>query len=96
MTHIAMTGDDSSEARILVIDDERPILNLVHTFLDSKGLSCQTTTDPREALRIVERRPVDLILTDIHMEGLSGVDVLERAREADPETIVVLMTGNPT
>lgn len=91
-----MTGDDSSEARILVIDDERPILNLVRSFLESKGIGCHTTTDPREALEILGRRPMDLILTDLHMEGLSGVEVLERARAIDPETIVILMTGKPT
>ncbi|MDX1661253.1 MAG: response regulator [Gemmatimonadota bacterium] len=84
------------EPSILVIDDEEPVLKLVRSFLDSKGLACHATTDPREALEIVERRPVDLILTDIHMEGLTGVDVLERARDIDPETIVILMTGKPT
>ncbi len=85
-----------SEPSILVIDDERPILNLVRSFFDSKGLSCHTTTDPREALEMLEQRLVDLILTDIHMEGMSGVEVLERARSIDPETIVILMTGKPT
>lgn len=94
----AMTnsGRDSSEPTILVIDDERPILNLVRSFLETKGRACLTTTDPREAIGILEERPVDLILTDIHMQGLSGVDVLERAREIDPETIVILMTGKPS
>lgn len=94
-----MAPDDDAletEPTILVIDDERPILNLVRSFLDSKGLSCRTTTDPREALGLVQEGPVDLILTDIHMEGLSGVEVLERARAIDPETIVILMTGKPT
>lgn len=81
---------------VLVIDDEQPILGLIRSFLDARGLSCLTTTDPEEALEILERRPVDLVITDIHMEGISGVDVLERAREIDPEMLVILMTGQPT
>lgn len=81
---------------ILVVDDEPAILGLIRSFLDSRGLRCTTTTDPREALEIIERQPVDLVITDVHMEGLTGVDLLERARSIDPEILVIVMTGQPT
>lgn len=93
-----MSGADPfyGNQTILVIDDERPILNLIRSFLDSRGLQCLTTTDPQEALELIEREQVDLVITDVHMEGLSGVDVLEKAKDIDPETLVILMTGQPT
>ncbi len=81
---------------ILVLDDERPILNLISAFLESQALACITTTDPREALEILERQPIDLVISDIHMDGMTGVEFLERARVIDPDTLVILMTGQPT
>ncbi|HUP19325.1 MAG TPA: HD domain-containing phosphohydrolase [Gemmatimonadota bacterium] len=86
----------SAPQTILVIDDERPILGLIQSFLESRGLQCLTTTNPLEALEIIERQPIDLVISDIHMEGMTGVDVLERAKAIDPETLVILMTGQPT
>lgn len=45
---------------------------------------------------ILESEPVDLVISDIHMGGLSGVELLERAQEIDPQILVILMTGKPT
>lgn len=81
---------------ILVVDDEKPILGLIDAYLGSQGLSCVTTTDPAEALSIMSQRPIDLVLSDIHMKGFSGVELLERAQEIDPDTMVILMTGQPS
>lgn len=81
---------------ILVVDDERPILDLIRSFLGPKGIECVTTTDPREALDLLARRSFDLVVTDIHMQGLDGVELLERVREIDGGALVILMTGQPS
>lgn len=93
---MAPPKSQSPAPTILVVDDERPILNLIRSFLESRGRACLCTTDPREALEIIERQPVDLVISDVHMKGLTGVEVLERVNEIDPETLVILMTGQPT
>jgi len=88
--------DIDRQPRVLVVDDERPILGLIRSFFSSKGLECETTPDPEEALEAIEGRPFDIVVTDIHMKGLSGVELLERVKEVDPDTLVILMTGRPT
>jgi len=88
--------DVGNQARVLVVDDERPILGLIESFFTAKGLECQTTSDPANALEAVQARPFDVVVTDIHMKGFSGVELLEKVKEVDPSTLVILMTGRPT
>src|SRR5688500_4223344 len=81
---------------VLVVDDERPILGLIERALAPRGVRCLTTARPEEALAILSREGVDLLVSDIHMDGMTGVELLERAREIDPQALVVLMTGLPS
>jgi DNA-binding response OmpR family regulator len=69
--------------KILVIDDEEDILNLVRLILEDAGYQVRTETDGREALKKLEKEKFDLILLDIMMPFLSGWEVLETMRSAD-------------
>lgn len=80
-------------AKILVVDDETSILDTVKILLRGEGFDVELAHSGREALdRLGELAP-DIVLTDVRMPGVSGVDVLMAAREQDPETPVILMTA---
>jgi DNA-binding NtrC family response regulator len=79
--------------RILVIDDEESILNTLEILLRGEGFDvavCRTGADALE--RLAELAP-DLVLTDIRMPGVSGLDVLAAVRQREPEMPVILMTA---
>jgi DNA-binding NtrC family response regulator len=80
-------------ARILIIDDERSILDAVQILLRGEGFDVVTVQSPKEALdRLAEFSP-DVVLSDIRMPGVSGIDVLAAVRAYDVEVPVILMTA---
>lgn len=80
--------------KILVIDDERPILEVLDISLSSEGYDVITAENSAEGLKIFEEQgPQALILTDIRMPGMDGIEVLRRIKEAGPETEVIVITG---
>jgi DNA-binding NtrC family response regulator len=92
---MAVTRSDAggAGARILIIDDERSILDAVQILLRSEGFNAVTVQSPKEALeRLAEFSP-DVVLSDIRMPGVSGIDVLAAVRAYDVEVPVILMTA---
>ena len=81
---------------ILVVDDERSIRITVKAFLEDDGHSVETAEDAQSAMVILEGRPTDVVLTDIVLPRMSGIDLLKRVREASPDVLVIMMTGEPT
>ncbi|MHC1744776.1 MAG: response regulator [Syntrophobacteraceae bacterium] len=81
---------------ILVVDDERGIRFTVKAFLEADGHSVETAEAPEAALAVIESKPIDVVLTDIILPGMSGVDLFRKIRERSPHTQVVMMTGEPT
>jgi DNA-binding NtrC family response regulator len=82
--------------RLLVADDDRAILTLMGTVALAEGFDVVTTTTGDDAVRQLKERPADLVLLDMRMPGVSGLDVLRSVREANPRASVVLMTGYGT
>jgi two-component system response regulator HydG len=80
-------------ARVLIIDDERSILDTVQILLRGEGFDVETMQNPREALSRIDDIAPDIVLTDIRMPGLSGLEVLAALREYDIEIPVILMTA---
>ena len=81
---------------ILVVDDERSIRITVKAFLDADGHCTATAEDAEAAMAVIRERPLDVVLTDIILPGVSGIDLLRQIRGACPEVQVVMMTGEPT
>ncbi len=85
--------------RLLVVDDEPGMRELLTVVLEKAGHEVQTASDGASAIeiyehaRVDERRPFDLVLQDVRMTGLSGIDVLGELKRRDPEAIVVIMTA---
>jgi signal transduction histidine kinase/FixJ family two-component response regulator len=83
-------------ARLLVVDDEATVTELLQEFLTSLGYEVEVAGSGEAAVaRIPVYRP-DAVLSDLNMAGLTGLDVMRAAREFDPETMVILITGETT
>lgn len=82
--------------RILVIDDERSILTLVGSVALAEGFDVATTVDGGDALQQLTTRPADLVLVDLRMPGVTGLEVLRAIRDVNPNSRVVLMSGHAT
>jgi two-component system, OmpR family, KDP operon response regulator KdpE len=76
--------------RILVIDDEPQITRVLRAALTAQGYDVRTANDPEEGLRVFHDWPPDLVVTDLAMPGLSGVEVCRAIRSSSPTPIVVL------
>ena len=80
-------------ARILVVDDESCIANLIRHWLEQEGYSCETASSGAEALEKLQGTAFDLMITDIKMPKLSGIELLPLAQEIVPNLAVVMITG---
>jgi len=78
---------------LLVVDDEARILSALRRTLRREGYEILTAETPAEALRILDERAVDLILSDQKMPGMSGLELLARAAERRPGAARLLITG---
>ncbi|MBI2116828.1 MAG: response regulator [candidate division NC10 bacterium] len=80
-------------ARVLVVDDEPDAVELLQEFLTAKGYDVLTASDGEEALRQVKEHRPHLILLDVRMPKLNGMEVLKRVREIDHEVGVIMVTA---
>lgn len=80
-------------ARILVVDDEESIRDLCARVLTRAGYAVTTAPTGEDAVSTLAAASFDLLISDIRMPGISGLEVLERARTAHPHIRVVLITG---
>jgi two-component system response regulator HydG len=78
---------------VLVVDDSAEMVATLERYLGEHGWDVETALGGAEALEMFARAPVDVVLTDLRMKGMDGIDVLEGIRRADLQTPVVLMTA---
>jgi DNA-binding response OmpR family regulator len=81
-------------ARILVVDDEDAIRLTLDTMLRRRGYAVTTAGNGAEALTLIEQQPFDLLLLDLMMPGLSGLDVARHARAQQPTAAILILTGS--
>lgn len=81
---------------ILVVDDERSIRTTVKAFLELDGHSVETAEEAESAMAVLRSKPMDVVLTDIILPRISGVDLLRRIRDTTPGVQIIMMTGEPT
>lgn len=100
-------SDDSSESTlvpsefrstlsILLVDDERTLRETCLTILTGLGYRVEAASKGEEARRLLQRRRFDIVLTDLYLPEVTGVDLCRVALERDPATLVIVMTGNPS
>jgi EAL domain-containing protein (putative c-di-GMP-specific phosphodiesterase class I)/ActR/RegA family two-component response regulator len=83
-------------ARVLVVDDDAPLLRAHARALTGKGYRVETAQDGAAALLAIESTSFDVILSDIDMPGMNGIQFLERVRSSDLDVPVILITGSPS
>jgi two-component system response regulator HydG len=82
--------------RVLVVDDDEPHAQAVAESLERVGYECSVATSGRDGLRLIEEQEFDIVLTDLIMEGVGGLDVLRKAKQELPDAEVVILTGHGT
>ncbi len=87
-----------SAPRILLVDDERQLSRMLRTSLELSGRGFVVIDVPsgEEALLELGRAPVDLLVTDLRLPGMSGLELLERARQVNPDLRAIVITGHPS
>lgn len=80
-------------ARILVVDDEEIIIRSCLRILGSDDYTVESVRDGLEAIRKIDETPYDLVILDIMMPGIDGLEVLRRVKEAHPDIDVIMVTG---
>jgi len=91
-----MIAKNEPTATILVVDDDRIILDSLCEFLRLEGYQAEGAVSFAEAGQAMDRRPIDLMISDVNMPGGNGFELLHLVRKRSPETVVVMMTAYGT
>jgi signal transduction histidine kinase/DNA-binding response OmpR family regulator len=86
--------EDQPAARLLVVDDEPSVVDLFRDFLTAQGYDVVVAESGEEAILLLAEGGFEVVLTDINLPGLSGLEVMRRAREVDSEAAVIVVTGH--
>src|ERR1041385_7012166 len=81
------------KGRILVVDDEKAMVLALKGLLSKEGYQVETAGSGEEALRHIETGNFHVVITDLSMNGIGGMQVLERARSIDPDVAVIMITA---
>jgi len=82
-----------TDLRVLLVDDEEEFVTTLSERLHIRGIEAQTATDGETALALIEKDPPEVVVLDVLMPGLGGMEVLRRIRIMNPEIQVILLTG---
>ena len=79
--------------RILIVEDDENLREVTHAQLEREGYEMSSAISGEQAIPILEKNPHQLIITDLNLPGMSGLDLLKRVRVEYPETAVIVMTA---
>lgn len=82
--------------RLLIVDDEQSMRELLQHVLEREGYHVETAENGRVALERMKERPFDLVISDIQMPDMTGIELLEHVRSSSPETVVIMITAFAT
>ncbi len=84
---------DEPQASILVVDDSEAICKALRDALTVAGYAVRIAPSGERALQILETNTMDLVITDLKMSGISGIQLLKKIKEQSPALPVVILTG---
>ena len=85
-----------NRSSVLIVDDEEVVRRAHLRSLEDTGCLARVAEDGNEAIRVMEQEPADVVLLDLRMPGLDGMDVLKTIKSRWPDSEVVVITGYPT
>jgi DNA-binding NtrC family response regulator len=86
----------SNRSSVLIVDDEEVVRRAHLRSLERTGCNTRVAEDGNAAIKVMEQEPADVILLDLRMPGLDGMDVLKTIKTRWPDSEVVVITGYPT
>ena len=87
---------DGAKCRVLIVDDEQSICDVLTISLRKEGYEVSAEINPRKALERFRQSPTDLVLQDLKMPEMDGLDLLREVKKIRPETVVIIMTAYST
>src|SRR5678816_1152265 len=79
---------------ILIVDDDNDTAMLLRDLLRKRGLNVTAVSSARECLEQLRRHPADVVMTDVQMPGMSGIDLCVTLRERHPDLLPIIITGH--
>jgi DNA-binding NtrC family response regulator len=81
---------------VLIVDDEDTIRESCASVLEQEGYQVKTSARGEPSLQLLQRRSFDIVLLDLYMQGVGGMKLLDACLETSPDSVVIIMTGNPS
>ncbi|MCK4224477.1 MAG: sigma-54-dependent Fis family transcriptional regulator [candidate division Zixibacteria bacterium] len=85
-----------SSERILVVDDELFVRELLLEFLSTEGYEVSLADSGEKAVELMETQPAEVVLVDLKMPGIDGIETFKQIKKIAPDTLAIIMTGYPT
>jgi DNA-binding NtrC family response regulator len=93
---VALTHDQRATIEVLIVDDEHSLRESCASLLRTEGFEVTVAGRGNEALDLVQRHRYDILLVDLYMTQVSGQEIMRAALENHPDSLVIVMTGNPS
>jgi signal transduction histidine kinase len=84
---------DPAVPRVLVVDDEEPVMLTIQGILELDGYAVTATSSGERALELLATQPFDVLLADLRLDGMEGIDLLREARNQSPDIVSIMLTG---
>ena len=85
-----------AKLKVCIVDDEEEFVTTLAERLELRGFEAQIATDGENALHLIETDPPHVVVLDVMMPGMGGLEVLQRIKELNPQIPVILLTGRST
>ena len=84
---------NNDKKRILIVEDDEEMRSLLKDFIEAEGFETDSASNGSEAFRKLAKESFDLIITDVRMPGLTGLDILPGVRKLQPEASIIVITA---
>src|SRR5215467_11098493 len=91
----AHMSETNPKPRVLIVDDEPEVRAVLRDLLD-EGHDCGEAPSAEDALRLLHTTPYDLVISDITMSGMSGLEMIPHVKAISPETVIIMISGVQT
>ncbi len=91
-----MANPDMKNIRLLLVDDEEGFRETISKRMARRGINPEHAGNGEECFAILGQKEIDVVVLDVKMPGMSGIEVLDRIKERYPRTEVILLTGHAT